>query len=92
MMSKIIRFNRKSRLIVGLIALVLIGVASLAQAISDTPPGETTRALYAMLGKVVLAGFAVGTLQWAFFAILTRIPDIERWLKGAWRVGRRGSQ
>ena len=39
-----------------------------------------------MVGKVVLAGFGVGTLQWAFFAALTRIPDIERWLKGAWRA------
>ena len=86
MMGSIMRFNRKSRLIVGLSILALAGVAALAQAIIDSPPGPTTRELWAMVGKVVLAGFGVGTLQWAFFAALTRIPDIERWFKGAWRA------
>ena len=53
MMGRIMRFNRKSRLIVGLSALAII----------ETPPDATTRELWAMVGKVVLAGFGVGTLQ-----------------------------
>lgn len=86
MMGRIMRYNRKARLTVGLSALALIGASALAQAIIESPPDATTRELWAMIGKVVLAGFGVGTLQWAFFASLTRIPDIERWLKGAWRA------
>ena len=92
MLNIIIGYNRKARLIVGLSILALIGVASLVASIIESPPGATTRELWAMVGKVVLAGFGVGTLQWAFFAALTRIPDIERWLKGARRAGAGGKR